>query len=323
MEHPNPPVRSSDSPLKAARAHAKRSFVADLPFYNDQIPESALYNQLLADERRMDSLISRKRWTVADAMKRPQLVECPLQVNLSNTYERAEDGSLIGWTFTISGVLVAQENNQRWTTKARKFSNFVSKVYIEFERPEGLEVVQWVRSSDAQPLDGFQVKRSGQPAQANVFLTMDYKPQRFKLAPGLARLLQIHTDTKANIIAALWQYLKLNRLQDSQNHKLINNDPELVRIFGVPAMELESVASRLKEHLLPPDPVKLSYGIRVTGDPSTFLVSYHVELELRDQLEAMSEFLHLTSDDKDLKRINKNISQLLSVSVTSLSRFSL
>lgn len=48
------------------------------------------------------------------------------------------------------------------------------------------------------------------------------KPPQYKLDPRLARLLGVHTQTRASIMQALWLYIKNNKLQDSHEKEYIN-----------------------------------------------------------------------------------------------------
>lgn len=49
-----------------------------------------------------------------------------------------------------------------------------------------------------------------------------WQPPQYKLDTRLARLLGVHTQTRANIMQALWLYIKNNKLQDSHEKEYIN-----------------------------------------------------------------------------------------------------
>lgn len=54
------------------------------------------------------------------------------------------------------------------------------------------------------------MKRKGDSdVNAKIMIYLDNKPEKFKLGPALAKLLDIHTDSTSNIIMALWQYVKV------------------------------------------------------------------------------------------------------------------
>lgn len=48
------------------------------------------------------------------------------------------------------------------------------------------------------------------------------QPPQYKLDPRLARLLGVHTQTRASIMQALWLYIKNNKLQDCHEKEYIN-----------------------------------------------------------------------------------------------------
>lgn len=52
--------------------------------------------------------------------------------------------------------------------------------------------------------------------------THTQKPPQYKLDPRLARLLGVHTQTRASIMQALWLYIKNNKLQDCHEKEYIN-----------------------------------------------------------------------------------------------------
>lgn len=64
------------------------------------------------------------------------------------------------------------------------------------------------------------------------------------------------------IIGALWQYIKSNRLQDSDNRELVNCNSELVEIFGEDKFEFHNAIFKLKEHLYEVQPLELTIEIK-------------------------------------------------------------
>lgn len=115
---------------------------------------------------------------------------------------------------------------------------------------------QWHRMPTTQETDGFQVKRPGDvnvkctllfmldhqvPLRAlwplpsagwlacvfsqcsfDWLVTICSQPPQYKLDPRLARLLGVHTQTRASIMQALWLYIKNNKLQDCHEKEYIN-----------------------------------------------------------------------------------------------------
>ncbi|KAG8545287.1 hypothetical protein GDO81_021134 [Engystomops pustulosus] len=92
------------------------------------------------------------------------------------------------------------------------------------------------------------------------------EPPQFKLDPRLARLLGIHTQTRAVIIQALWQYIKTNKLQDCHDKEYISGDKYFQQIFDCPRLKFSEIPQRLTNLLLPPDPIVINHIIRYKGD---------------------------------------------------------
>ena len=94
---------------------------------------------------------------------------------------------------------------------------------------------QWHRMPTTQETDGFQVKRPGDlNVKCTLLLMLDHQPPQYKLDPRLARLLGVHTQTRAAIMQALWLYIKHNQLQDGHEREYINCNRYFRQVSGAP-----------------------------------------------------------------------------------------
>lgn len=57
------------------------------------------------------------------------------------------------------------------------------------------------------------------------------QPMKHKLHPRLAKILGLHTETRAKVIEALWQYVKTHKLQDPHERDHINCDQYLEQVY--------------------------------------------------------------------------------------------
>lgn len=90
---------------------------------------------------------------------------------------------------------------------------------------------QWHKQPGATDCDGFEIKRKGDTdTPARIFIHLDNSPDKFKLSPDLAQVLDIHTDTKPNVIMALWQYIKTYKLQDPEDKRAVNCNEALLKV---------------------------------------------------------------------------------------------
>ncbi|KAK1794383.1 hypothetical protein P4O66_011267 [Electrophorus voltai] len=236
------------SGLMGPRRGVKRRKMADkvLPQrIRDLVPESQAYMDLLAFERKLDQTIARKRMEIQEAIKKPITVKflpratwrmgggcrrCTqkrkLRVYISNTctpgkLEGEESEKVASWELRVEGKLLEDPGKQK-----RKFSSFFKSLVIELDKelygPDN-HLVEWHRMPTTQETDGFQVKRPGDVnVKCTLLLMLDHQPPQYKLDPRLARLLGVHTQTRASIMQALWLYIKTNKLQDCHEKEFIN-----------------------------------------------------------------------------------------------------
>lgn len=215
--------------MAAHRRGIKRRKMADkvLPQrIRELVPESQAYMDLLAFERKLDQTIARKRMEIQDAIKKPLTQKCKLRIYISNTYtpgklEGDESERVSSWELRVEGKLLDDPSKQK-----RKFSSFFKSLVIELDKdlygPDN-HLVEWHRMASTQETDGFQVKRPGDVnVKCTLLLMLDHQPPQYKLDTRLARLLGVHTQTRANIMQALWLYIKNNKLQDSHEKEYIN-----------------------------------------------------------------------------------------------------
>ncbi|KAE8574121.1 hypothetical protein XENTR_v10024952, partial [Xenopus tropicalis] len=122
------------------------------------------------------------------------------------------------------------------------------------------------------------------------------QPPQFKLDPRLARLLGLHTQTRAVIIQALWQYIKTNKLQDCHDKEYISGDKYFQQIFDCPRLKFSEIPQRLTNLLLPPDPIVINHIISVDPTDQKKTACYDIDVEVEDPLKSqMSSFLLSTA----------------------------
>jgi chromatin remodeling complex protein RSC6 len=89
----------------------------------------------------------------------------------------------------------------------------------------------WTASQGAKPADSLTVTRTGSSdVKVRIALYLDSKPERFKVHPELGALLDIQQETLLGAVAAVWAYVKKERLQDAQDKRVIKTDDRLRRV---------------------------------------------------------------------------------------------
>ncbi|KAM0904569.1 hypothetical protein ACQ4PT_017929 [Festuca glaucescens] len=208
------------------------------------LPESALYTQLLEFEARVDAALARKKVDIQEALKTPPSLQRTLRIYVFNTFanqartipppKTAEPPT---WSLKIIGRVledgteldpagVVPKHNPMYP----KFSSFFKRVTIGLDPslyPEN-SMITWENARSAAPQEGFEVKRKGDKEfLANIRLEMNYNPEKFKLSQPLMEVLGVEVDTRARVIAALWQYIKAKKLQNPSDPSYFMCDPQL------------------------------------------------------------------------------------------------
>eukprot|EP00899_Mesostigma_viride_P023073 jgi/Mesvir1/3950/Mv22710-RA.1 len=266
------------------------------------IPESRIYTQLREFEKRIDSVLERKKLDIQEAFKKPPRVPRVLRLYILNTHSNQAGASSSShdpaeppsWTLRIVGHLLSDGSgapamdDPEARESEPKFSTFFRKIVVQLDPaqyPNGQDQVVWdTGRAGSSPVeaDGVEICRRGStPFTATVTLHMNYVPERFKLSPALSQLLGIEVETRARVIAALWQYVKANGLQDAADPTVINSDAHLARVFGheAPALKFSSLATRLKPHLSIPDPIVLHYSIQLSGPSPSADACYDIAVD--------------------------------------------
>ena len=134
-------------------------------------------------------------------------------------------------------------------------------------------------------VDGFCIKRPAKEEnmKIKILFHLSYHIQEFILTPKLSELLGISQGTRPQILYHLWQYIKLNSLQDNENPKIVINNKQLMQIFGCEKMEISSLTSRLCDHLKTPPPLEIEFNIHdLNEDYSKNQIVKDIEITIDD-----------------------------------------
>ncbi|EPY86422.1 SWI/SNF-related matrix-associated actin-dependent regulator of chromatin d2-like protein [Camelus ferus] len=285
-------VPQAQPPMPAQRRGLKRRKMADkvLPQrIRELVPESQAYMDLLAFERKLDQTIARKRMEIQEAIKKP----------LTPSKQK------------------------------RKFSSFFKSLVIELDKelygPDNHLVeghmcmlfspppCQWHRMPTTQETDGFQVKRPGDlNVKCTLLLMLDHQPPQYKLDPRLARLLGVHTQTRAAIMQALWLYIKHNQLQDGHEREYINCNRYFRQIFSCGRLRFSEIPMKLAGLLQHPDPIVINHVISVDPNDQKKTACYDIDVEVDDPLKAqMSNFLASTTNQQEIASLDVKIHETI------------
>ncbi|KAJ2393147.1 SWI/SNF and RSC complex subunit Ssr3 [Coemansia sp. RSA 2559] len=328
--------------MATANPKRKRLIERSLPpKIESYIPESRLFMQLQSLERKLDAKIVRKRLEVQEALGKPVYKKRVMRIFVSNL--AANQAAVIGgndetdieekgsssmaklgsseppsWTLRIEGRLVDPPGTT-WKTRppAHKFSEFVNSMVIELERDPQLHadnVVQWRRGAAEGDVDGFEIKRRGdEDVRTKIMLDIRTATDRFKVnSPILRELLDIRGPiSKAGFIMKLWQYIKLNGLQDSEDPDQIRCDAGLRQAFGSQVVSFTAIPQMLHAFLTRPDPLVIEYTVRVhDGDFHMGQYAFDVEVEVEELArQGAGPLANVLTRQRELAHIQNQLTQ--------------
>uniref|UniRef100_A0A671F563 SWI/SNF related BAF chromatin remodeling complex subunit D2 n=1 Tax=Rhinolophus ferrumequinum TaxID=59479 RepID=A0A671F563_RHIFE len=287
------------------------------------VPESQAYMDLLAFERKWISWISHCSWLSFSLQQKRKL-----RIYISNTFSpsKAEGDSagttgtaggtpagdkVASWELRVEGKLLDDPSKQK-----RKFSSFFKSLVIELDKelygPDN-HLVEWHRMPTTQETDGFQVKRPGDlNVKCTLLLMLDHQPPQYKLDPRLARLLGVHTQTRAAIMQALWLYIKHNQLQDGHEREYINCNRYFRQIFSCGRLRFSEIPMKLAGLLQHPDPIVINHVISVDPNDQKKTACYDIDVEVDDPLKAqMSNFLASTTNQQEIASLDVKIHETI------------
>ncbi|KTF95091.1 hypothetical protein cypCar_00030570 [Cyprinus carpio] len=256
-----------------------------------------------------------KRRKMADKVL-PQRQKRKLRIYISNTYtpgkpEGEEAEKVASWELRVEGKLLEDPGKQK-----RKFSSFFKSLVIELDKelygPDN-HLVEWHRMPTTQETDGFQVKRPGDVnVKCTLLLMLDHQPPQYKLDPRLARLLGVHTQTRASIMQALWLYIKNNKLQDCHEKEYINCNRYFRQIFGCPRMRFSDIPMKLASLLQHPEPIVINHIISVDPNDQKKTACFDIDVEVDDPLKAqMTSFLSSTTNQQEITALEIKIHETI------------
>ena len=282
------------------------------------LPESAIYTRLLEVEGRIDAALARKKNDIQESLKNPSRIQKTLRIYVFNTFENQNHNSSDqknvespSWSLKITGRILEDGKDpaiagdmQNYDSTYPKFSSFFKKITIYLDQslyPDN-HIILWESSRSPVLQEGFEVKRKGDKEfTAVIRLDMNYMPEKYRLSPALSDVLGLETDTRSRIMAALWHYVKANKLQNSNDPSFFTCDPGLRKVFGDEKVKFSMVSQKISQHLIPPPPINLQHRVKISGNSPVGTTCYDVVVDVPFPIEKqMSAFLANLEKHKDI-----------------------
>ncbi|KAF8390632.1 hypothetical protein HHK36_025159 [Tetracentron sinense] len=329
---PAPSTTNTVSPFKtmeltpAARRKKRKLPEKQLP---DRVaallPESALYTQLLEFEARIDAALARKKVDIQESLRNPPCVQKTLRIYVFNTFSNQtrtipekQNSEPPSWSLKIIGRVLEDGVEpdpagviHKSNLSSVKFSSFFKRITISLDQslyPDNHMII-WENARSPAPHEGFEVKRKGDKEfTVNIWLEMNYVPEKFKLSSALMELLGIEVDTRPRIIAAIWHYVKARKLQNPNDPSFFACDPPLRKVFGEEKMKFSMVSQKISQHLAPPQPIHLEHKIKLSGNSPAGNACYDVLVDVPFPLQKeMSAFLANTEKHREIDACDEAI----------------
>ncbi|XP_051117265.1 SWI/SNF complex component SNF12 homolog [Andrographis paniculata] len=278
------------------------------------LPQSALYTQLLEFESRVDAALMRKKVDIQEALKTPSSVQKVLRIYIFNTcanqicaLPKKPNAELPSWTLKIVGRILEDQTEpdsdqatlMQNSSSYPKFSQFFKRVTITLDQnlyPDN-HLIIWDAVRSPAHHDGFEVKRKGdQEFTAGIRLEMNYTPEKFKLSRPLMEILGFEVDSRARIIAAIWNYVKNHKLQCPDDPSSFFCDVALQKIFLETKVKFTSVTQRITPHLFQPQPIHLEHRIKLSGNIPVGTACYDVMVDVPVLLQRELNSVLLSSE---------------------------
>jgi SWI/SNF-related matrix-associated actin-dependent regulator of chromatin subfamily D len=105
-----------------------------------------------------------------------------------------------------------------------RFLSYFEKIKVEFPGNETTyKNIEWIKytSNKGSSYDCIEIERpysksfNGKPIDILISLFPSNHPKKFKLSPKLSKILGFNYESRTKVVGALWQYIKSNKLFDS------------------------------------------------------------------------------------------------------------
>lgn len=222
------------------------------------------YKELRDLERRLDYTIMRKRLDLQETFSRNNKRPRTLRISISNTAanqpwqrgaldENAFDFQTTGDAtarIRVQGHLLEdpdndifasddEEDEEGHTPKKNapaKMMHFFKHMTIEFDKsrnnvPDPGWQVEWKKQANMADLDYIDfARKTDENININILLTRDEQPERYQLSPVLASILDMEEGDRAEIVMALWDYVRCFGLQGEEDMRAVRCDDELRQV---------------------------------------------------------------------------------------------
>ena len=195
-------------------------------------------------------------------------------VKMPNNIHTNQPNEKYNWVLRIQGKLIPILDSQTGGFY-RKFSYYFNKIIIKFssENNEKYQDIDWSRVPNSD-IDSFEIKRPIEDFEKfknggikiKIIFFVNYLYQEFKIKEELANIIGITQDTRPRILNHIWQYMKINSLQDNEVPNIVNLNRELQKVFKTEKLDLSTLTAKLSDYLKRVEPNEIDFHIKSNED---------------------------------------------------------
>ena len=225
------------------------------------------YKRIKRKSELLDRFIKEKILQIKESLLQPPVkLKQNLRVKISSSFNNETSE----WNLRIEGRVMVKDKEVIFDEdKNLKMLNFFEKIFIDFEKEDQRSYmnIDWRKLNSVNDLnyDAIDITRSMIPGRDSINIVIkffkDYSPKEFVLSSKLSKLLNIKQGNIMKIINSLWQYIKLNRLQDRDRRNIINCNKELEEVFNKESFKFSQINGLLRQHLSPINPLEVNFTI--------------------------------------------------------------
>lgn len=226
------------------------------------------YKELREQERRLDYAIMRKRLDLQETFSRHNKRQKTMRIWVSNTAnnqpwqrgaleENAFDFQSTGESTArvkVEGRLLddpdddimasddeaevedAEQKKAARKISPQKMSHFFKSMTVEFDKnrnnvPDPGWQVEWKKQSNTNELDVLHFQRKcDENINISINLTRDEQPERYRLSSVLASTLDMEEGDRAEVVMAIWEYIRCFNLQEDEDKRSVRCDEQLRQV---------------------------------------------------------------------------------------------
>ncbi len=117
---------------------------------------------------------------------------------------------------------------------------------------------------------------------------MAHSPERYKVLAPLSELISVREGSRAEIMAAMWQFIKTAGAQDKEDSTLVRPVGGLEKVFpqGSDSVQFHMIPELVTRCLAHPDPVIIPFEIKVDKESNVSPQCFDIPIEIEDPLKS-------------------------------------